>query len=226
MKIDYNKKIRDFIENYQGSHIGQLAQDRAVMALTDRKKHGYFVEFGVCDGRYYSNTWLLESELAWTGIVAEAAKCFHDALSINRRCHIDKRAVAAATGQRLNFKETETELGLSGLTDYFELGEMHTQRRHASAGTVYAVDTVSLNDLLHDHDAPHDIDYMSIDTEGSEFAILSTFDFDRYRVNIFTIEHNYLEPRRTDIRNLLDAKGYVLIDPALSGHDDWFVLPS
>jgi hypothetical protein len=82
---------------------------------------------------------------------------------------------------------------------------------------------VSLNDLLEQHRAPDRIDYMSIDTEGSEYAILCNFDFDRHRVSIFSIEHNYLEPRRQQIKDLMAQKGYQHIASDLSRHDDWFL---
>lgn len=226
MYKDYSKIIKEFVSNYQGTSYSQLGQDLVVMALTDAKHRGYFVEFGAMDGRYFSNTWLLESELEWNGIVAEAAKCFHAALKENRKCAVDFRAISAVTGDLLEFKETYTELGLSGLTEYFEPGEMHTNRRHQSDGNTYQVSTLSLQDLLEYHNAPREIDYMSIDTEGSEYAILSNFDFSKYDIKIFTIEHNYLEPRRTEIRALMTMKGYDLIDPSISSQDDWFVIKS
>ena len=50
--------------------------------------------------------------------------------------------------------------------------------------------TISLNSLLLKHEAPETIDYISLDTEGSEFRILSTFDFNRWDVRFFSIEHN------------------------------------
>jgi hypothetical protein len=44
--------------------------------------------------------------------------------------------------------------------------------------------TVSLNDLLMEHKAPKEIDYVSIDTEGSESKILKSFNFDNFKVQI------------------------------------------
>ncbi len=45
------------------------------------------------------------------------------------------------------------------------------------------------------YDAPADINYISIDTEGSEFEILKDFNFTKYRFNLITIEHNYSSTR-------------------------------
>ncbi|MBK7635080.1 MAG: FkbM family methyltransferase [Saprospiraceae bacterium] len=51
------------------------------------------------------------------------------------------------------------------------------------------------------------IDYLSIDTEGSEYDILSSFNFDRYTFGIITVEHNYTA-YRDRIKDLLESKGY------------------
>jgi len=221
--MDIAARISAFRSTYIGPSHSQIGQDVMVMALTDRKLGGYFVEFGAMDGVYLSNTLVLERDLNWQGILCEPGRTFHTALVSNRACKIDTRAVHDVSGRHLEFKETYTELGLSGLTDFFDVNECHTARRRASAGTTYMVQTVSLNDLLAQHQAPDHIDYMSMDTEGSEQAILSGFDFDRHRVTIFSIEHNYLEPRRQQIKDIMLANGYHHIVPELSQHDDWFL---
>ena len=38
-----------------------------------------------------------------------------------------------------------------------------------------------------------EIDYLSIDTEGSEFLILKNFDFQKHTIKLITVEHNYAE---------------------------------
>ena len=62
-----------------------------------------------------------------------------------------------------------------------------------------------LLDLLAAHNCPREIDYLSIDTEGSELPILNAFDFSKYDIKIVTVEHNYCEPDRQQIHDLLFA---------------------
>jgi cellulose biosynthesis protein BcsQ len=69
-------------------------------------------------------------------------------------------------------------------------------------------------DLLKENDAPINIDFLSIDTEGSEFEILKNFDFDSYKIKLICFEHNHDEVKKNNLNNLLLSNGYkeVLID--------------
>jgi hypothetical protein len=72
------------------------------------------------------------------------------------------------------------------------------------------------------HNAPKDIDYLSIDTEGSEFEILSAHDFSEYSFKVIPCEHNFTDMREK-IHDLLSAQGYVRKYENLSKFDDWYV---
>jgi hypothetical protein len=87
------------------------------------------------------------------------------------------------------------------------------------------VETVSLEDLLLDYKAPKHIDFLSIDTEGSEFEILNAFDFRKYSFGVICVEHNFTI-NRDKIRALLEGNGYKQVHVELSEFDDWFVLDS
>ncbi len=110
----------------------------------------------------------------------------------------------------------EAEIGEYSSIDAFgsQVAKRHGQR--------YAVETISLRDLLTKYNAPRRIDYISIDTEGSEFEILSPFDFDEYEFGVLTIEHNF-GPHRDKIFRLLTRAGYMRKFENLSGLDDWYV---
>lgn len=71
----------------------QLRQDLFVLSELEFKRNGYFVEFGATNGIELSNTYILEEEFEWNGILAEPAKCWHEDLKINRKCHIDTDCV-------------------------------------------------------------------------------------------------------------------------------------
>jgi hypothetical protein len=72
-----------------------------------------------------------------------------------------------------------------------------------------SIETVSLMDILERYNAPSFIEYLSLGIEGGELEALKTFDFNKYTFGLINIKHNYLEPLRTNIRNLLKSNSYV-----------------
>lgn len=197
----------------------QLFQDLLVIFLLQGKRGGFFVEFGATNGRDLSNTFMLEDHFGWQGLLAEPARCWHAALKANRRASIDTRCVWKQTGARLEFKETE----IAELSTLSSLVDKDFNKNGRVKGTTYSVETVSLNDLLKAHNAPREIDYLSIDTEGSELDILRPFDFADYDIKIVTVEHNFVEPNRQDVLQLLSGNGFVRLFERLSKFDDWYV---
>jgi FkbM family methyltransferase len=194
----------------------QLRQDLVALSLLDMKRGGFFVEFGATDGVGLSNTHLLETKFGWTGILAEPDARWHTALKANRTCRIDTRCVAARSGETARFTVARRGEN-SGISSHLMLG-----RR--ARGRVTEVETVSLNDLLQEHGAPERIDYLSIDTEGSEALILEAFDLDRWQIGVVTVEHNF-QPQRARIEAVMTRHGFRRVHEALSRFDDWYVHP-
>jgi len=199
----------------------QLNQDLFVLILKNFKTDGIFVEFGVCDGIILSNSFILEKKYNWNGVVCEPLKSFHTKLSQNRNCSIDHRAVYSSGNLTVEFREIPGNEELSGISSSF-LDDDHEIIRNENYIS-YPVETISLTDLLKDHNIPISIDFISIDTEGSEFDILSNFNFDKYDVDIFTIEHNYIHSKREEIKNLMEKNDYTRILTDISYFDDWYV---
>ncbi len=199
----------------------QLRQDLFALAMTGFKRHGTFVEFGATDGIHLSNSYLLETEFGWTGILAEPGRNWHAALKQNRSAQIETRCVWKNTGDRLTFFETQAgELStLEGFADQDE----HAKNR--ASRTQYEVETISLTDMLAERGASDVIDLLSIDTEGSEYDILSAFDFDRFKFRVIVCEHNY-GPQREEIHSLLTSHGYERRYQDVSAFDDWYVHPA
>ena len=192
----------------------QLDQDLFVSYLLNGKAKGFFVEFGATNGVDLSNSYLLEKELNWQGILAEPGRSWHE----NRSCKIDTRCVYSRSGQKVSFSDS-VEPELSTISDYVN-SDAHAVVRKKSKQ--YEVETITLNDLLKFHSAPKEIDYLSIDTEGSELEILSAFDFSRYEISIITVEHNYTGNRKK-IHHLLSRNGYERVFEQYSQFDDWYL---
>ena len=195
----------------------QLSQDLWVLYELGDKRKGFFVEFGAGDGKTLSNTYLLETKYDWRGVLAEPNPSFRDRLGA-RRAALCFDCVSDRTGDTVSFNLT-ADPHLSTL-ETFSSTDMHAEARRS--GQRIELQTISLNDLLKRHKAPPVIDYLSIDTEGSEFLILKALDFSRWSFGLITVEHNF-GPTRNDIRSLLEAHGYRRKFEHLTRFDDWYV---
>lgn len=110
--------------------------------------------------------------------------------------------------------------GLSTLEKTLDSSRL--ERKRYGDGNAISVNTVSLNDLLRENDAPEVIDFLSVDTEGSELAILSSFDFSRHKFNAIAVEHNF-GSQRAKIQNVLERAGYRRVFNYISRWDDWYI---
>ena len=205
-------------ENLLKQSKSQIGQDIFAISLLSGKKNGYFVEFGATDGIGLSNTYMLEKEFSWSGILAEPGKNWHKNLIANRSCKIDFRCISDKSGKQVVFYESDSpELStISGL----EKSDSNIRKLKDS----YNVETLSLNDLLLHHEAPKVIDLLSIDTEGSELSILENFNFDNYKFAIIVCEHNFTQ-NREKIFNLLTSNGYKRVWHEFTQFDDWYIFP-
>ncbi|MSP06528.1 MAG: FkbM family methyltransferase [Candidatus Fonsibacter sp.] len=214
-QIENRENLSEIMNYFSQSH-SQLRQDLFVLNQLKFKKNGFFVEFGATNGINLSNTYLLEKKFNWDGILAEPAKVYHEELTKNRNCYIEKNLVWKNSGSTLIFIEASIK-ELSTIKQYFKF-DTHVRENDKQ----YPVDTISLNNLLKKYNAPDVIDYLSIDTEGSEFDILNNFNFNSYQFRVITCEHNHTS-NRDKIYSLLSSNGYKRIMSNISQFDDWYI---
>ena len=205
-----------------GQAKGQRYQDMYVAHRLGAPRNGFFVDFGATNGVDLSNTHYLEKVLGWNGILAEPLPRWHAALHASRSAKIDHRCVWWESGKKLEFAAPAADPEYSTIAE-FAAGDVYAQVREGAP--TLTVDTVSLADLLAEHGAPRQIDYLSIDTEGSELDILSAFDFSRYDIRIITVEHNHRTDVRDALQRLLGAHGFVREFEQFSAFDDWYFHP-
>jgi hypothetical protein len=195
--------------------ISQLGADDWVLSHYEK---GYFVDAGCCDGEYISNTYKLE-KLGWSGI------CI-DVFPKNFERRPNSKVVEAAL---YGIKDLEVEFIISKAPEISGINN-HLGKKGTASYTgwepyvdkIIKVKTHLLHEILDANNAPEFIEYLSIDIEGVELEVLKTFPFDKYKFGCISLEHNYEEPRRTQIKNLLKSKGYTYIKQVEA--DDWFML--
>jgi FkbM family methyltransferase len=176
------------------------------------KKNGFFLEIGADDGVRFSNCKFFEDYLNWTGIAIEARKNAYDKLIKNRKC-ICINGVLSDKEEETDFLELKGYgLGLSGLINKYD--KRHKKRIKKEIKNpdhkgkeIIKVSTIKLNNILEKYKI-RNIDFLSIDTEGSELDILSVLDFDKYIIDVITIEDNYNNPL---LSKFFIDRGYTLV---------------
>lgn len=155
----------------------QIQQDRWVLEKLNFKRKGFFVDIGAYDGVQLSNSYTMEKDFAWSGVCVECNPFLYSKLVTNRTSHICNKAIWTTDNEVVYFHNSpHNEEMLS-----FVSGEV----------TDWPVKTITLNSLLASFaPASKEVDYISLDIEGSELEILNSFNFNEYDVKCWTIEHN------------------------------------
>lgn len=214
-------KVFEYITEFYYRSSSQNYQDLIASYLFRDSTALFFCEIGACDGIHLSNSYLLEKELNWSGIVVEPNPFWHENLNTNRNCAIDFRPVWRSTGESLPFAFDENP-ELSTIFE-FEGTDLHGSTRKAIE--VVNLESISLTDLLVQKAAPRRINFLSIDTEGSEFEIIKGFDFSRFEIDLLVVEHNFTSNQLL-LKALLEANGFTEILSPISLWDSWFVKTS
>ncbi|MBT2449724.1 FkbM family methyltransferase [Streptomyces sp. ISL-43] len=184
-------------------------------------RNGFFLDSGASDGVQASNTRLLETSFGWSGICVEPNAELYDRLVRNRRCACLDCCLYDREGS-IDFLEADT---IGGIVQEYDPSLLRLARRRLRVADGAGLPTVpktarTIRSVLDQYRAPAVIDYWSLDTEGSELALLRSFPFDVYSFRVLTVEHNWL-PVRSEIRAFLENRGYVWVQEA--GCDDCYV---
>ena len=195
----------------------QIGQDLWVLSSSNYKRGGFFIEVGAHDGFHLSNTILLEQKFSWSGILIEPVLESFEKASNQRTSKVVNAYVSGASDNEVDFfhavkSEYSTRRELID-SDYHSINRID--------GKIIQLRTKTLVEVLKEHSAPECIDYISIDTEGSEYEILEFFDFNYFRVNFWTIEHNN-GPNQARLDSLLRSKGYKNVRKNFGEFESWY----
>ena len=203
----------------------QLYQDIFALLMVGNNHDKTFLEFGATDGLELSNTYLLENNCGWTGILCEPSPQWHEILKKNRpTTKIVTECIWSISNQKLRFFVSGVGV-LSTLEEFKESDKLSmpgNTKNRIETGNVVTVNTISLNELIEKEFKGKSPSYISIDTEGSEYEILKAFDFKKYKPVCFTIEHNFTNLQK-DIDDIMKNNNYLRIFKEITAFDAWYV---
>ena len=220
--------LREFVAFSKGksrSIKSQLYQDLFAAFIIGKMHPKTFLEFGATDGVSLSNSFMLDLKLGWKGVVCEPSPQWHKKLLKNRsKSRILTDCIWNTTGEELDFLVSDEGV-LSTIEAFKESDKASIPTNSAArnkAGYITKVTTISLNDVFANYFGGKAPSYVSVDTEGSEFEILSALDFTAYRPLVFTVEHNFTDyQEKLDL--LMDQNRYQRVFRQISSIDAWYV---
>lgn len=223
-----NKELlSSFIESFhkKKNMNSQLYQDIFASFIVESKFEKTFLEFGATDGIELSNSYILEKLFSWKGALSEPSPQWHDELKKNRKnSKIITKCIWKESGKKLDFFMSDNG-AYSTINDFIDSDKVSMPKNNnlrKQKGKIICVETISLNDVINEYFNDECPSYISIDTEGSEYEILESFNFDKYRPKLFTIEHNHTE-NELKIDEFLISNNYRRIFRKLTAFDAWYV---
>ena len=206
------------IVNGESNTFSQISQDLFVLDTLSYKKNGFFIEVGAGDGVNLSNTYLLERDYNWTGILIEPSRNFYNKCCVSRKSIVINKLLLNVPQLTLKFYEKKV--------GEFSHSEGYGSILASEILLEYDVETIKFENLFKTFSSKPSIDFLSIDTEGSEPEILKSIDFLVHRPLVICIEHNFNKKNRIFYKKFLKSKGYKLKYTGISRWDSWFVLKS
>jgi FkbM family methyltransferase len=174
------------------------------------KPNGFFIDVGANNGVELSSTYFFEKFMGWQGICIEPNPACFPYLYSSRSCLVIPCAIADSLGIA-EFQQVTGGLNtLSSLKDHCD--PRHARRvQEELEGTGQMLQTIKvlqvpLSEILRSLGVTR-VDFLKIDVEGAELAVLKSIDWSSVSISIIEVEDNYGD---SGLHSYLKDKGYVL----------------
>jgi hypothetical protein len=176
-------------------------QDEAdwLRAYFDNARNGFFVEVGVRSASAGSLTWPLEAS-GWNGVLVEAQPDVASFLITARSAKVFSVACVApdVAGRPMQIRVASPLASV----------DLGASRLGAASSYVITVPTRTLDDLLHEAEAPAPLDLLTLRAHGLELDALLGFDFEYWRPRLVVIADPAID---LDRHRFLAASGYRVV---------------
>ena len=170
--------------------------DSLILNIFKNQKKGFYLDIGCGHPIKNNNTYLLNKK-GWSGINIDLDEENIELFNSYRRKDIN---LATAVSD----KEGETDLyfyhSKSALNT---ISKQNADFQKAKVSSIRKIKTQEINKIL--ENSPYkdkEIDFLSIDVEGSELSILKNFDFKKYSPKVIVVEYLDLSLKKLEIKNL------------------------
>ena len=194
----FYKKLKIFKNSSKSEHLGEFGEDIFIRRFFKNQKKGFYVDIGCYHPIKGSLTYYLFKE-GWLGLNVDISKTSIDLFKMSRPK--DYNVNAAITD-------------FDGETFYYENGLINQQNSLIGNkdNKKVKVESYRLETILNNFSIPN-IDYLNIDVEGSDYKVISSLDFSKYRPKLISIEQNVYNSEKiiiSETHKLLTKKNYFL----------------
>lgn len=199
----------DFRDIVNGARIAyaQEGEDLILEKIFYNRAQGFYVDVGAHHPVRYSNTYLFYQK-GWRGINLDPVPGMKYVFDELRPGDVNlELAVSDEKGQveYFIFEESALNTCSSQLSDYY------VKEKGAKLLRTEVITFVRLSDILNEY-AHQQIEFLSIDTEGYELAVLNSNDWDKFRPLYILVEllREDILGEVTQVLGFLQDKGYSL----------------
>ena len=184
------------------------------------RRDGFFLDVGCFNPIQFSTTYYLEKHLEWSGIGVDAQEHLRAKWEKSRpKSKFFAYVVTDQSGETATFYQRG---GISAL-DRENIAKRDRRDNKKRPIEVLELPTITLDDLLKS-DGVENIDFLSMDINGSEPGALAGFDIRRYRPELVQIEIK--EVNKEFISSYFEENGYDRLDEYLEyDRNNWFFTP-
>ena len=157
--------------------------DSLILNIFKNQKNGFYLDIGCGHPIKNNNTYLLNKK-GWSGINIDLDEENIDLFNSYRKKDVN---LAAAVSD----KEGETDLyfyhNKSALNT---ISKENADFQKAKVSAIKRIKTQTINKIIENTSfKDRKIDFLSVDVEGSEFAILKNFNFTKYSPKVIVVEY-------------------------------------
>ena len=195
--------LKPFVHQVLQSY-SQFQEDLLIDLLLNKKKDGVYVDIGANDPFFNSNTQRFYLR-GWRGINIEPGLPEYKKIAENREFDINLNLAISEESGKLNFYLIGNDSSLSTLDHSVAVKMAETYKLPLTTSTV---DVMPVSKIFDDYLDGRHIDFMSVDAEGHDLAVLRSNDWDKYRPTLVMVECN-INPR--EIIMFMDKHNYLYI---------------
>mmetsp|Transcript_5868 Transcript_5868/g.8510 ORF Transcript_5868/g.8510 Transcript_5868/m.8510 type:complete len:292 (+) Transcript_5868:93-968(+) len=195
----------------RGWYKSQSGEDRALQKWFKDICHGTYLEIGGLNGVRFSNSYMYNKGLNWTGVLVEASPRNYQQLVVNRPNEI-ANVHAGVCEKEMDLHWVESRPAVGG---FQEFAAPEFQKQWWSESQIQNAKVVKCRTLEHillniTNAGPRFyFDFFSLDVEGAELSVLRSVNFDMTAFGVILVEadgHN--ETKDLEVRFFLESNGY------------------